>query len=117
MNGDFGARLTRTFRVRSAGVRQVYHTWRRVERFFKDSDRRTALQHLPHTKLRIDRDLGFHIVYPGVFGETDDVVLDARHALATVDASAPPTGKNRKRFLQNVVDASTLTCESAAVRF
>ena len=117
MNGDFGARLTRTFRGRSAGVRQVYHTWRRVERFFKDSDRRKALQTLPQTKVRIDPDLGFYVASPGTFGETDEIVRDARQALATFDAGAPPTGKNRKRFLQNVLDVSTLTRESAAVRF
>ena len=117
MNGDFGARLTRTFRGRSAGVRQVYHTWRRVERFFKDSDRRSALQQLPQTNLRIERDLGFHVAPPGVFGEADDIVREARAALAAFDATAPPAGKNRKRFLQNVLDASTLTRDSAAVRF
>ena len=117
MNGDFGARLTKTFRGRSAGVRRVYHTWRRVERFFKDSDRRSALQRLPQTNLRIEHDLGFHVVPPGVFGETDDIVREARQALASFDATTPPAGKNRKRFLQNVLDASTLTRESAPVRF
>ena len=98
-------------------MRQVYHTWRRVERFFKDSDRRSALHQLPHTNLRIERDLGFQVVGPGVFGETDDIVREARQALASFDASAPPAGKNRKRFLQNVLDATTLTRQSAAVRF
>jgi hypothetical protein len=117
MNGDFGARLTKTFRARGARVRQVYHTWRRVERFFKDSDRRSALQRLPETSLRIDRARGFHVAAPGVFAETGEIVRDARQALVSFDASTPPAGKNRKRFLQNVLDASTLTRDSAAVRF
>jgi hypothetical protein len=117
MEGDFGSRLTKTFRGRGARVRQVYHTWRRVERFFRDSDRRSALQQLPRTTLRIRPELGFEIVPPGVFAETDDIVRDARQALATFDASSPPSGKNRKRFLQNVLDTSTLTRASAAVRF
>jgi len=117
MNADFGARLTKSFRARGARVRQVYHTWRRVERFFKDSDRRSALQRLPPTNLRIERELGFRIVPPGVFAETSDIVSEGRQALAAFDATTPPAGKNRKRFLQNVLDASTLTRQSAAVRF
>ena len=117
MNSDFGARVTKTFRGRTARVRQVYHTWRRVERFFKDADRRRTLGQLPATSLQIDHTRGFLVAVPGTFPETDDVVREARRALAAYDASAPPTGKNRKRFLQNVLDVSTLTRDSAAVRF
>ena len=109
--------LTKTFRVRGARVRQVYHTWRRVERFLRDSDRRSSLGKLPSTDLRIARERGFLIGPPGAFAETDDVVREAQQALKQFDATTPPAGKNRKRFLQNVLDASTLTQESAAVRF
>ncbi len=117
MGSDLGSKLVKAFRVRGAGVRRIYFNARRLERFFRDSDRRTTLQQLPRTSLRIRRELGFEIVPPGAFAETDAIVRDARDALATFDAAAPPSGKNRKRFLQNVLDAGTLTRESAAVRF
>lgn len=117
MSGDLSARVTKAFRVRGSRVRQVYHTWRRVERFFRDSERRSTLGRLPATTVRIASEQGFLIVPPGAFAETGDVVSEAQRALAKFDAGAPPSGKNRKRFLQNVSDASTLTRESAAVRF
>src|SRR5689334_17124136 len=116
MDADFRSRLTKTFRVRGVGLRRAYHTWRRVERYFRDSPRRSMLASLPPTALRIQRDDGFLVVEPGVLAEGAHVVRDAREALALYDAAAPPTGKNRKRFLQNVLDAASLTPESAVVR-
>jgi hypothetical protein len=117
MDGEFRTRLTKTFRGRSPRVRQVYHTWRRVERFFRDADRRSALGQLPPTTLHIPHERGFLIIPPGAFGESDHIVREARQALARFDAAAPPAGKNRKRFLQNVLDASSLTRDSATIRF
>ena len=116
MKADLRSRLTKTFRVRGAGLRQVYHTWRRIERYFRDSPRRSMLTHLPPTTLRIQRDDGFLVVEPRTFPETEHMVRDARAALSRYDATMPPSGKNRKRFLQNVLDASLLTREAAAVR-
>ena len=98
-------------------MRRLYHTARRVERFFLDADRRAALGALPEVTVRIPRDAGFVVVPAGTFPETDAIVADARAALARYDASAPPEGKNRKRFLLNVLDASTLAPESAVARF
>jgi len=117
MNSDLSARVTKAFRVRGSRVRHVYHTWRRVERFFRDSDRRSTLGQLPSTTVRIPRERGFLVVPPGAFAETGEMVRDARQALAQFDATAPPSGKNRKRFLQNVIDASKLAGDAAAVRF
>lgn len=117
MGRDFQSRLTKAFRVRGPRVRQIYHTARRVERFFRDAERRAALEHLPPTTIRIEPDAGFLVVKPGVFEEAGEIVRDAREQLARFNAAAPPEGKNRKRFLQNVLDASTLTLDSAALRF
>lgn len=52
----------------------------------------------------------------GRFPETDAIVNEARAALASYDSVNPPAGKNRKRFLQNVLDASTLTLDSPILR-
>src|SRR2546426_913299 len=82
-----------------------------------DWNRGSSLENLPSTDVRIARERGFLIVPPGAFGKTDDIVREAQQALKKFDATPPPAGKNRKRFLQNVLDASTLTHESAAVRF
>jgi hypothetical protein len=72
---------------------------------------------LPDPGLAIPADAGFLIVPPDRFPETAAIVADARAALDRFDGSAPRQGKRKKRFLQNVLDPSTLTLESAVVRF
>jgi hypothetical protein len=75
-----------------------------------------VLAALPSTDIGIARDAGFRVVAPGRFDETPGIVAEARATLARYDAAAPPAGKNRKRFLQNVLDPATLTLDSAIVR-
>ena len=111
------ARISKAFRRRGPAVRQLYVRARRAGRFFKDARRRAALAALPDSDIPLDADAGFAVVSPGRFDETPAVVADAREALARFDAAAPRPGKNRKRFLQNVLDPSTLTLDSAIVRF
>ena len=113
----FQARISKAFRRRGPGVRRIYVTARRATRFFKDAPRRSALAALPPTGMHIAADAGFVVVPPGRFDETAAIVADARAAMARFDANAPPPGKNRKRFLQNVLDPATLTLDSAVVRF
>ena len=60
---------------------------------------------------------GFRIVPPGLVAGVDEVVADAHLALATYDHDRPPAGKNRKRFLVNVLYGDRLTSDSALVRF
>ncbi len=108
--------LAKAFRVRGTRVRRIYHDARRVERFFRDADRRAVRDQLPPSDLRIAADRGFLVLPPGAFVEAEAIVADAREALARFNAAAPPQGKNRKRFLQNVLDPSTLTLDSAVVR-
>lgn len=111
------ARIRKAFRRRGPGVREIYANARRVSRFFKDAPRRVALSALPPTDIHIPREAGFVILQAGRFAEIAEVVADAHRAHAAFDASAPPAGKNRKRFLQNVLDVSTLTLGSAVIRF
>jgi hypothetical protein len=60
--------------------------------------------------------MGFLVVPPGRFQETTAIVADARTALARFDSQMPPEGKNRKRFLQNVLNPASLTIDSPIVR-
>ena len=110
------SRISKAFRVKGDGLRQVYFQARRAERFLRDSPRRAALRRLPPSPFTIRPDDGFLVLPPGTFDEVDAVVADARDALARFDAAAPPGGKNRKRFLVNVLDRDSLTLESAVVR-
>ncbi len=114
---DLHARVAKAFRVRGPRVRVIYHRARRIERFFRDAGRRTAGRHLPVTDVVIDRRVGFLVRPPGTFAETDQIVADARQALSSFNAGTPPEGKNRKRFLQNVLDASSLSLDAAVLRF
>ena len=111
------ARISKAFRRRGPAVRQLYTQARRAKRFFKDAPRRAALTTLPASDIALAADVGFVVLPPGCFDETAAIVTDARAALARFDATALPSGKNRKRFLQNVLDASTLTLDSAILRF
>lgn len=111
------ARISQAFRRRGPGVRRIYVSARRAGRFFKDAPRRSALTTLPPTTIHVPRDVGFVVIPDGRFEETASIVAEARAALARFDTSAPPPGKNRKRFLQNVLNPSTLTLDSAVIRF
>ena len=111
------ARISLAFRRRGPGVRRIYFNARRASRFFKDAPRRSALAALPPTDIHISSDAGFLVTPAGRFEEAAAIVAEAREALPRFDAAAPPPSKNRKRFLQNVLDGSTLTLDSAVVRF
>ena len=117
MGTSLHARISLAFRRRGPGVRRIYFNARRASRFFKDAPRRSALAALPPTDIHIPHDRGLVVTPAGQFRETEAIVAEARETLARFDAAAPPPGKNRKRFLQNVSDASTLTLDSAVIRF
>lgn len=110
------AQVAKAFRIRSDGVRRVYTMARRAERFFRDAPRRAAMAHLPPASLDIPQADGFRVAPAGAFDDVPAIVAEARAALTRYDATHPPDGKNRKRFLLNVLDASTITLETAAMR-
>ena len=110
------SRIAKAFRVRGPGVRQIYFNARRAGRFLRDAPRRSVLATLGPTDIDIARDAGFLVVPVGRFEQTHRIVAESRAALAQYDATAPPPGKNRKRFLQNVLDAGSLTADSAIVQ-
>jgi hypothetical protein len=114
---DLHARISKAFRVKGASVRRVYFNARRAERFLRDAPRRAAMRTLPATSNTIDRERGFQVSPPGRFAETASIVAEARAALDRFNGTAPASGKNRKRFLQNVLDPSHLAATSAIVRF
>ena len=115
-NGNLHAQISKAFRVRGDRARHIYVHARRALRFVRDARRRAVLRELssPFTIPGTD---GFLVLPPASFPEIPAIVADARAALARYDESAPPEGKRRKRFLVNVLDANTLTHESAVVRF
>jgi hypothetical protein len=117
MASSLQARVAKAFRVRGTGVRQVYYEARRVGRFFRDARRREVLSGLRASDLPIPRGAGFLVVPPGRFEETVGIVEEARAALSRFDAQMPPEGKNRKRFLQNVLNPAALTLDSPVVKF
>ena len=117
MTSDLQSRIAKAFRVRGPRVRRIYFNARRASRFLRDAPRRSVLATLAPTDVDIAPQDGFVVVPPGRFPETDAIVGEARAALARYDATSPPAGKNRKRFLQNVLDSSSLTLDSAIVRF
>jgi hypothetical protein len=110
------SKIAKAFRVRGPGVRRIYFNARRASRFLRDAPRRSVLATLSRSDIDIAPQAGFVVVAPGRFPETDAIVHEARAALASYDATTPPAGKNRKRFLQNVLDVSTLTLDSAILR-
>jgi len=117
MNTALTTQVAKAFRIRSDGVRNVYTLARRAERFFRDAPRRAALGRLPASTIEIPKAAGFTVLPASVFDEVPAVVADARDALVRYDASHPPDGKNRKRFLQNVLDVSSVTLDTPAMRF
>ena len=111
------SKIAKAFRVRGPGLRRIYFNARRASRFLRDAPRRSILATLSRTDVDIPADAGFVVASPERFPETNAIVHEARAALASYDATSPPSGKNRKRFLQNVLDSSSLTLESALLRF
>jgi len=111
------SKIAKAFRVRGPGLRRIYFNARRASRFLRDAPRRSILATLSRTDVDIPSPAGFLVAPRGRFAETDAIVNEARAALASYDAATPPAGKNRKRFLQNVLDASSLTLDSAILRF
>jgi hypothetical protein len=93
----------------------VYFRARKVARFFRDAGRRQTLARLEAPRFHIPREAGFLLLAPGTFEETSAVIADARAALAHYDVTEPPH-RSRKQFLQNVLDASTLTRDNSMVR-
>jgi hypothetical protein len=115
MSDSIHATVAKAFRVRSDGPRRFYAGARRIERFLRDAPRRAALRSLP-ASFEIPVDAGFLVEPPDRFDESAAVVAHARAALSRFDASQPPGGKNRKRFLQNVADSSTFAIDTPPVR-
>lgn len=115
MSDSLHATIAKTFRIRSDGARRIYVGARRVERFLRDAPRRAVLRSLPPSFV-IPSDAGFLVEPPGHFEDSAAVVAHAREALTRFDASSPPEGKNRKRFLQNVADSSTFDRDTPPVR-
>jgi hypothetical protein len=115
--GSLRAKVSKAFRVRGDRVRRVYVAARKAERFLRDAPRRRVMRGLPPASFEIPVGRGYLILPPDAFDETADVIREARAALAHYDATAAPAGKGRKRFLLNVLDASSLTAESGAIRF
>jgi hypothetical protein len=111
------SKIAKAFRVRGPGVRRLYFNARRASRFLRDAPRRSILATLSRTDVDIPTPVGFVVAPHGRFPETDAIVTEARAVLASYDTASPPAGKNRKRFLQNVLDASSLTLDSAILRF
>jgi hypothetical protein len=113
-----GDRLTKAIRIRGDGARRTFHVARRAARFLRDMPRRAALRSLPATSLAIPGRDGFLVRPPGAFDEVPEIVADAHAALVRFDASAGTRGgASQKRFLVNVLDAESLTPDSAVVRF
>lgn len=108
-------RLSKALRIRGDALRRVYVSARRAERFLRDAPRRRALRRLA-SPFTIPRDAGFLVLPPSRFDEIPDVVSAARMTLLRYDEAAPLEGKNRKRFLVNVLDMASLTAQSPAIR-
>lgn len=115
MAADIAARVARAFRVRGRGTRRVYVEARRLGRYLRDARRRALLGALPATDLHLPPDTGLAIVSRARWPEVDEIVADATRIVAGLER--PPEGaKGRKRFLQNVLDRSSLTLASPLMR-
>lgn len=114
---DVEARIARAFRVRGPRARAWYVRARRAARFFRDRRRRAVLAALPPAAFQIPSAIGYVTVPPATFQETPAIITDAQAWFRAFEPSEPPRGKNRKRFLQNVFDSSTLKHEASVVRF
>ena len=116
-DGTLQARISKAFRVRGDGPRQLYYAARRASRFLSDGPRRAALRALPAPSFTIGQAEGFLVLPPGSFEDLPAVVADARETLVRYDAEHPHGGKNKKRFLFNVLDSTRITRETPSMRF
>ena len=112
-----GSQITKAMRIRSDGVRNVYTAVRRAARYWRDGDRRAALRALPEPRWQIPSARGFEVFPPGGFAEVPQLIADANASLAEFEKTGSPATASRKRFLVPVQDASTLTLDSAVIRF
>lgn len=112
-----GVRLHRTVRDGSADVRSLYVAARKTGAFLRDRPRRAILRGLPPPVHAISRDAGFLIVSADALPSVGLVVAEAQAALSHFDQHRPPDGKNKKRFLVNVLYRDTLTRDSEIVKF
>jgi hypothetical protein len=110
------ARLNKAVRLRGAAVRDIYAAARRVQRFQRDAPRRAAMRRLPASPLEIPRERGYLMLPPGTFAESAAVIAESHAALARFDLNLAAAKRDGKRFLVNVLDASTLTLDSALVQ-
>jgi hypothetical protein len=110
-------RLKKSIRDGAPWFRRLYSGVRRAAALVRDRRRRAIVGALPDDSLAMSRDAGFLIVPPGTFSTVEQVVHQARDVLATYDASSPPAGKSKKRFLVNVLEPESLTLRSAIVQF
>jgi hypothetical protein len=113
---DLEVRVAKAFRVRGPFVRSVYVRARRASGFFRDRRRRQVQATLPVHRHHIPEADGFIVLPPTAYEETAAIVGEAGTWLDRFLPAQPPRGKNRKDFLQNILDSSTLTRSSAAVR-
>jgi len=116
VSADLEAFVAKAFRVRGVRARRFYAGARRVSGYFRDAGRRRAMLSLPPTPIRIPDDRGYVIVPFGIFEETGAVVADARARIGRDLPNAAPRAKNRKRFLQNVIECSLLDLTSPLMR-
>lgn len=112
-----GARVNRAFRDGSADARRVYVAVRKARALFRDRRRRTIVRTLPATAHRIPEPAGFLVVPAGALDGVSEVVEHALRALAAHDRDRPPAGKNKKRFLVNVLHQESVTLESPLLAF
>lgn len=110
------AQLQKSIRTSSPGVRWLYAGARRGLALVRDRARYAAVRQASRSAHAIRREDGFLVLRPGAIPGTDAVVEEARAALAAFDREQPPAGKNRKRFLVNVLHDAGLTLPSPFVR-
>jgi hypothetical protein len=113
---DLEVRVAKAFRVRGPLARSVYVKARQATGFFRDRRRRAAVSALPPSAFRVEREKGFLVLPPSAFEETTSIVSDAREWLRDFAPAQPPPGKNRKEFLQNILDSASLRRASSLVR-
>lgn len=94
--------------------RLTYATQQRARYQARDRRRLQLASGLPPV---IRPEAGFLVRPAGAFSGVEAVLREAHAALATFDREAPPEGKNKKRFLVNVLYPERLSTDSATVRF
>ncbi len=107
--------VAKAFRVRGPVARAWYVRARRAGRFLRDRERRAAV-HDVSPAWHIADDRGLLVLPPSTFAEVADVITTARGWLDRFQPAQLPRGKNRKRFLQNLIDQATLDRGSPLLR-